>query len=125
MTTIAPLPACAAWKALDAHYTKIRELHLRKLFAADAIRGERMAVEAVGIYFDYSKHRITDETLTLLLQLAEESGLRTHIDAMFRGEKINVTEKQRTIHRRGRRERGAAGACRSRQDGRLLESGAQ
>ncbi len=98
MTTIAPLPARAAWKALDAHYTKIRELHLRKLFADDATRGERMAVEAVGIYFDYSKHRITDETLTLLLQLAEESGLRARIDAMFRGDKINVTEKRAVLH---------------------------
>ena len=74
MTSIAPLPARAAWKDLDAHHTKIRELHLRKLFADDATRGERMAVEAVGIYFDYSKHRVTDETLTLLLRLAEESG---------------------------------------------------
>jgi len=98
MTSIAPLPARAAWKALDAHYPKIRELHLRKLFADDAARGERMAVEAVGIYFDYSKHRITDETLTLLLQLAEESGLRTRIDAMFRGDKINVTEKRAVLH---------------------------
>ena len=98
MTAIAPLTTCAAWKALDAHYTKIRELHLRKLFADDATRGERMAVEAVGIYFDYSKHRITDETLTLLLQLAEESGLRARIDAMFRGDKINVTEKRAVLH---------------------------
>ena len=98
MTTIAPLPARAAWKALDAHYTKIHELHLRKLFADDATRGERMVVDAVGIYFDYSKHRITDETLTLLLQLAEESGLRARIDAMFRGDKINVTEKRAVLH---------------------------
>jgi glucose-6-phosphate isomerase len=98
MTTIAPLLARTAWKALDAHYTKIRELHLRKLFADDATRGERLAVEAVGIYFDYSKHRITDETLTLLLQLAEESGLRGHIDAMFRGDKINLTEKRPVLH---------------------------
>ena len=98
MTPIVPIPARAAWKALDAHYTKIRELHLRKLFADDAIRGERMAVEAVGIYFDYSKQRITDETLTLLLQLAEESGLQARIDAMFRGDKINVTEKRAVLH---------------------------
>ena len=97
MTPIVPIPARAAWKALDAHYTKIRELHLRKLFADDAIRGERMAVEAVGIYFDYSKQRITDETLTLLLQLAEESGLQARIDAMFRGDKINVTEKRAVL----------------------------
>ena len=98
MTSIALLPPRTAWKALDAHYPKIRELHLRKLFADDATRGERMAVEAVGIYFDYSKHRITDETLTLLLQLAEQSGLRARIDAMFRGDKINVTEKRAVLH---------------------------
>lgn len=98
MTTIAPLTSRPAWKALDAHYTKIRDLHLRTLFADDATRGERMAAEAVGIYFDYSKHRITDETLTLLLQLAEESGLRARIDAMFRGDKINVTEKRAVLH---------------------------
>lgn len=98
MTTIAPLTARAAWQALEAHYTKIRESHLRKLFADDATRGERMAIEAVGIYFDYSKHRITDQTLTLLLQLAEESGLRARIDAMFLGDKINVTEKRAVLH---------------------------
>ena len=96
--TIAPLTQRAAWKALEAHYPKIRELHLRKLFADDPKRGERMTVEAVGIYFDYSKNRITDETLKLLLQLAEESGLRARIDAMFRGEKINVTEKRAVLH---------------------------
>jgi len=95
---IAPLTTLAAWQALENHYTKVRELHLRKLFADDPARGERMTVEAVGIYFDYSKHRITDETLRLLLQLAEESGLRARIDAMFRGEKINVTEKRAVLH---------------------------
>ncbi|MGC2232354.1 MAG: hypothetical protein WBA09_12690, partial [Candidatus Acidiferrum sp.] len=98
MTAIAQHTAPGAWKALDAHYAKIRELHLRKLFADDATRGERMAIEAVGIYFDYSKHRITSETLTLLLQLAEQSGLRARIDAMFRGDKINVTEKRAVLH---------------------------
>jgi glucose-6-phosphate isomerase len=96
--TIAPLTQRAAWKALEAHYPKIRELHLRKLFAADPKRGERLTAEAVGIYFDYSKNRITDETVRLLLQLAEESGLRFRIDAMFRGEKINVTEKRAVLH---------------------------
>ena len=94
----APLATLAAWKALQAHYPQVRELHLRKLFAEDPKRGERMTAEAVGIYFDYSKHRITDETLSLLLQLAEESGLRARIDAMFRGEKINVTEKRAVLH---------------------------
>ena len=99
MTTRIPQPAkLAAWQALEAHYPKVRNLHLRKLFAADPKRGERMATEAVGIYFDYSKHRITDETLRLLLQLANESGLRARIDAMFRGEKINVTEKRAVLH---------------------------
>jgi glucose-6-phosphate isomerase len=76
----------------------MREVHLRKLFAEDPKRGERLAAEAVGIYFDYSKNRITDETVRLLLQLAEESGLRPRIDAMFRGEKINVTEKRAVLH---------------------------
>jgi glucose-6-phosphate isomerase len=98
MTAIAPLTARAAWKALEAHYPKIRELHRRRLFADDATRGQRMAVEAIGIYFDYSKHRITNETLTLLLQLAEESGLRARIDAMFREDKISVTEKRAVLH---------------------------
>src|SRR5262249_54913094 len=87
-----------AWKALEAHYRKVRELHLRNLFADDPKRGERMAVEAAGIYLDYSKNRITDETLTLLLQLAEECGLRARIDAMFRGEKINITENRAVLH---------------------------
>ncbi len=99
MTTGTPqLTTLTAWQALEAHYPKVRELHLRKLFADDPKRGERMTAEAVGIYFDYSKHRITDETLRLLLQLAQESGLRARIDAMFRGEKINVTEKRAVLH---------------------------
>ena len=96
--TLAPLTQRAAWKALEAHYKKIRKLHLRRLFAKDPQRGERLTAEAVGIYLDYSKNRITDETVKLLLQLAEESGLRSRIDAMFRGEKINVTEKRAVLH---------------------------
>ncbi|BBP00827.1 glucose-6-phosphate isomerase [Sulfuriferula nivalis] len=96
--SIVPLTKLAAWQALEKHYPKVRELHLRKLFADDPTRGNRMTVEAVGIYFDYSKHRITDETIELLLQLAEESGLGSRIDAMFRGEKINVTEKRAVLH---------------------------
>ena len=95
---ITPLTSRAAWIALEAHYSMVRNLHLRTLFAGDATRGERMAIEAVGIYFDYSKHRITDETRTLLLQLAEESGLRSRINAMFHGEKINITEKRSVLH---------------------------
>lgn len=98
MTTIIPLTQRVAWQALEAHYPKVQELHLRQLFADDPTRGERMTTEAIGIYFDYSKHRITDETLTLLLQLAAESGLRSRIDAMFRGDKINVTEKRAVLH---------------------------
>ncbi|OYE02860.1 glucose-6-phosphate isomerase [Nostoc sp. 'Peltigera membranacea cyanobiont' 232] len=98
MTTIIPLTQRVAWQALEAHYRKVHELHLRQLFADDPTRGERMTTEAIGIYFDYSKHRITDETLTLLLQLVAESGLRSRIDAMFRGDKINVTEKRAVLH---------------------------
>ncbi len=93
-----PLKRRPVWKALGAHYKQIRGAHLRQLFAEDPQRGERFHLEAVGLYFDYSKNRITDETLKLLLQLAEESGLRQHIDAMFRGDKINVTEKRAVLH---------------------------
>jgi glucose-6-phosphate isomerase len=88
----------AAWSALASHYKMLSTLHLRELFAQDPKRGERMTVEAVGLYLDYSKNRITDETLTLLLQLAEASDLRKRIDAMFRGEKINITEKRAVLH---------------------------
>jgi glucose-6-phosphate isomerase len=87
-----------AWKALAAHYKTISKLHLRQLFADDTDRGQCMAIEAVGLYLDYSKNRVTDETLNLLLQLAEESGLRERIDAMFSGEKINITEKRAVLH---------------------------
>ena len=87
-----------AWKDLGAHYKKVRELHLRQLFADDPKRGERLTVEAVGLYLDYSKNRITDETLKLLLRLAEESRLQERIEAMFRGEKINLTEKRAVLH---------------------------
>jgi glucose-6-phosphate isomerase len=107
-TQIAPLSECQAWKSLAAHHQRIRELHLRQLFADDPKRGERMTAEAVGLYLDYSKNRITDETLKLLLQLAEESGLRERIDAMFRGEKINVTENRAVLHVALRSPRGAS-----------------
>jgi glucose-6-phosphate isomerase len=92
------LTARPAWKALEAHHQQVGGLHLRKFFADDARRGERMTAEAVGIFLDYSKNRITDETLKLLLQLAEESRLRARIDAMFRGEKINITEDRAVLH---------------------------
>jgi glucose-6-phosphate isomerase len=97
-TDIAPLTERQAWEALAAHHRNVRELHLRRLFADDPTRGDRMTVEAVGIYLDYSKNRITDETLRLLLQLSEQSGLRARIDAMFRGDKINVTENRAVLH---------------------------
>ncbi len=87
-----------AWGLLKNHYIKVKQLHLRELFAEDSLRGEQMAVEDIGIYYDYSKHRVTNETLQLLWQLAEESGLRTHIDDMFRGEKINITEDRAALH---------------------------
>src|SRR5437016_8803394 len=105
---IAPLSERQAWNALEAHYENVREFHLRKLFADDPKRGERMTAEAVGLYLDYSKNRVTDETLKLLLQLAEESGLRARIDAMFRGEKINITENRAVLHIALRAPKGAS-----------------
>jgi len=93
-----PLTKLAAWKALQEHFEKIGKQHLRDLFANDPNRGTRLTAEAEGIYLDYSKHRITDETLKLLLQLAEESGLKARRDAMFSGEKINITEKRAVLH---------------------------
>jgi glucose-6-phosphate isomerase len=93
-----PLNERPAWKALQAHHEQIRGKHLRQLFADDPSRGERFTVETAGILLDYSKNRITDETLKLLIQLAEESGLRARIDAMFRGEKINITENRAVLH---------------------------
>ena len=86
------------WKALEAHHKRIQNLHLRDLFAIDPTRGERMVAEGAGIYLDYSKNRITDHTLKLLIQLAEESGLQARIDAMFRGTKINNTEERAVLH---------------------------
>src|SRR5215472_9216943 len=96
------------WNALVAHHQKVRELHLRKLFADDPKRGVRMTTEAVGLYLDYSKNRVTDETLKLLVQLAEESSLRERIDAMFRGEKINITENRAVLHVALRAPKGAS-----------------
>jgi glucose-6-phosphate isomerase len=108
MTAIAPLAARAAWKALAAHHAKVKDLHLRKLFADDSGRAERLTVDAAGLHCDYSKNRVTDETLHLLLQLAEESGLRARIEAMFRGEKINVTENRAVLHVALRAPKGAS-----------------
>jgi glucose-6-phosphate isomerase len=97
-----------AWKALEAHRKVIEGQHLRQLFAADPGRGERLTLEAAGIFLDYSKHRITDETLRLLVGLANQSGLRERIDAMFRGDKINLTEKRAVLHVALRAPRGAS-----------------
>jgi glucose-6-phosphate isomerase len=105
---IAPLTARPAWKALEVHYEKVRDLHLRTLFEHDPKRGERLTAETAGLYLDYSKNRITDETLDLLLQLAEESGLRARIDAMFGGEKINITENRAVLHVALRAPRGTS-----------------
>ena len=93
-----PLRERKAWQALERHYADISGQHLRDLFAADPGRGERLTAEAVGIYLDYSKNRITDETLALLVQLAEESGVPEHRDAMFRGDHINVSENRAVLH---------------------------
>jgi glucose-6-phosphate isomerase len=97
-TAIPPLASRPAWQALAAHHAKIRDVTLRQLFAGDAARGTRLAVEAAGLYLDYSKNRVTDDTLRLLVQLANESGLRERIDAMFRGDRINVSEGRSVLH---------------------------
>lgn len=115
MTTLAtsapvpvlPLTERPAWTALDAHYRTIRDAHLRTLFASDPARGERLVAEGAGLYLDYSKHRVTDETLRLLLELARQSGLKERIDAMFRGDAINVTERRSVLHVALRAPRGA------------------
>ncbi len=108
MATQAGLTAGPAWKSLEQHYEKVRGLHLRDLFARDAGRGERMTAEGAGLFLDFSKNRITDETIGLLAGLAEASGLRSHIDAMFRGDKINVTENRAVLHTALRAPRSAS-----------------
>ena len=102
-----PLTSLPAWKALQAHYETMRTQHLRELFKGDPARGTRLVAEAEGIYFDYSKHRITDETVRLLLDLAAQSGLRERIEAMFTGEKINITERRAVLHTALRAPKGA------------------
>jgi len=104
---VKPLTTRPAWKALAMHYKKIRTVHLRELFAQDPERGKRMTAAGAGLFLDYSKNRVTDDTLMLLLQLAEESDLKGRIDAMFRGEKINVTENRAALHVALRAPRGA------------------
>jgi glucose-6-phosphate isomerase len=103
-----PTSRQGAWRALEDHYGTMRRRHLRDLFADDPTRGERMTAEAAGVFLDYSKNRIDDETISLLVQLAEQSGLRERIDAMFRGEKINVTENRAVLHVALRAPRGAS-----------------
>jgi glucose-6-phosphate isomerase len=105
--TAPPLTERLAWKGLETHCRKARALHLRDLFANDQTRGQRLTAEAAGIYLDYSKNRVTDETLKLLVQLAEESGLRQHIESMFKGEKINRTENRAVLHVALRAPKGA------------------
>src|SRR5262249_42861684 len=96
--SIKPLTARKAWKALEAHYKKVQKEHLRALFARDPERGRRFTADACGIFLDYSKNRITDETMDLLIKLAEESALRSRVEEMFRGEKINITEDRAVLH---------------------------
>ena len=97
-STIEPLRTLRSWQALEAHYESVQGLHLRELFADDPKRGDRFTLEAAGLYLDYSKNRITEQTVKLLLQLADECQLRDRIDAMFRGEKINITENRAVLH---------------------------
>src|SRR5947209_8996964 len=97
-TSTTPLRERPAWAALEKHYAEIRDEHLRGLFANDPARGERLGAEGAGLYLDYSKNRITDETIGLLLRLAEECGLAERRDAMFRGERINVSENRSVLH---------------------------
>lgn len=104
---IPSLTRSPTWKALKAHYRKVRQIHLRQLFADDPKRGERMSAEGVGLFLDYSKNRITYETIKLLVNLVNESGLRSRIDAMYKGEKINVTENRAVLHVALRAPRGA------------------
>jgi glucose-6-phosphate isomerase len=98
----------SAWRALAGHYRKVRDMHLRRFFADDPSRGQRMTAEGAGIYLDYSKNRVVDQTIKLLIQLAAESGLQARIDAMFRGEKINITENRAALHVALRAPRGAS-----------------
>jgi len=107
-TSIKSLTQRTSWKALAVHHKKIRQLHLRELFAEDSKRGERLTVEAAGLFLDYSKNRITDQTVKLLIHLARESGLRKRVDAMFRGEKINLTENRAVLHVALRAPKGAS-----------------
>ena len=107
-SSLSSLNSRPAWKSLEGHYQKTKDLHLRALFENDPRRGERMSAEAVGVYLDYSKNCITDETIALLIELADQVGLRARIEAMFRGEKINTTEDRAVLHVALRAPRGAS-----------------
>jgi polyphosphate glucokinase len=107
-TAMSTLRTRKSWKALEAHRKEIGDRHLRAFFAADATRGERMTAEAAGIYLDYSKNRVTDETIMLLCRLAEECGLPDRIETMFRGDRINVTENRAVLHVALRAPRGSS-----------------
>ena len=131
---VTPLPERKSWQALRRHQEEIAGASLRDLFAGDPGRGERLTAEAAGLYLDYSKNRVTDETMRLLVALAQESGVPERRDAMFRGEHINVSEDRAVLHvalRRtgraaaggGRHRRGGAGARGARPDGRLRPPG--
>ena len=98
----------ATWQALKAHHTEFQNVHLRDLFASDATRGTRLTLEAVGLYLDYSKNRVNDKTLELLLELAKGTGLTSKIDAMFNGEKINITENRAVLHTALRAPKGSS-----------------
>ena len=98
MTDMTPLKQRQAYRALEAHFAEIGGVHLRELFAADPTRGERLTAEGLGLYLDYSKQRVDDETMRLLVQLAEECGLADHRAAMFRGDRINVSEDRSVLH---------------------------
>ena len=108
LSASAPLKKRPAWRTLAKHHARLKKLHLRALFAADPGRGERFVLESAGIYFDYSKNRITDQTLKLLVRLAKESKLLERIDAMFRGERINITEDRAVLHVALRAPKGAS-----------------
>src|SRR5262249_28118386 len=105
---VKPLTKRPAWKALATHYKEMNDRHLRDLFADDAQRGERLTADAVGLYLDYSENRITEDTVRLLTKLADECGLRERIDAMFRGDKINITENRAVLHVALRAPRGTS-----------------
>jgi glucose-6-phosphate isomerase len=107
-TTVTGMRESAAYNELQAHHRRVADVHLRDLFAGDAERGRRLTAEGAGLYLDYSKHRVTDETLSLLVRLAEEAGLRDRVEAMFRGERINVTEDRSVLHTALRAPRGTS-----------------